>query len=362
MPQNLLHWLAAMRLSNIGPIKFRGLLNHFPNIADIFTASHSQLQQAGLSGKDIATLLSPDWQSAEQDLIWCENNNVHIITQTNPLYPKLLLELPDAPLLLYVCGNANLLSEPQLAMVGSRNPTPTGRDLAEHFANCLSTAGLTITSGLALGIDAASHQGALKNSGKTIAVLGTGLKHIYPYSNKKLAERIIDEGALISEYHPDTAPVAHHFPKRNRIISGMSLGVLVIEAAIRSGSLITARLALEQGREVFAIPGSIHNPLARGCHVLIRQGAKLVEKAEDILEELGSLYAAQLPLLSPKKQSKLDANQLKLLAQIGHEVTALELIIHRSGLTAGEVSSMLLALELLNYVYVVPGGYVRSAP
>jgi DNA processing protein len=250
-------------------------------------------------------------------------------------------------------------------MVGSRNPSITGRETAHDFARTLAAAGMVITSGLAQGIDTACHQGTLDGGGQTIAVAGTGLDRVYPASNRELAHAIIEAGgALISEFPPGTLPHAGNFPRRNRIISGLSLGTLVVEAALRSGSLITARLAAEQGREVFAIPGSIHNPLARGCHQLIRQGAKLVESAADVLEELApQLYAAlaEMPEESAPASSELDEEYQALLACIGHETTPVDRLVERSGLTAEAVSSMLLILELQGFVESAAGGYARTA-
>ncbi len=360
--ENIIYWLAAIRLSGIGPTKFRRCLNAFPDIKILFSATLSELKQTGLSDKESKAIKNPDWSAAERDLKWCEKNAVSVITLADAVYPQLLKEISDAPLVLYLRGNAKLLLEPQIAIVGSRNPTPLGRELAEEFARSLTAAGLVITSGLALGIDAASHRGALVMTGKTIAVSGTGLQQIYPASHQKLGEEIIEKGVLISEFPPHTPPIAKNFPQRNRIISGLSLGVLVIEAALRSGSLITARFAIEQGRDVFAIPGSIHNPLARGCHALLRQGAKLVETAEDVLEELDALQTVvKDAFLQTKQAAYLDVSCQQLLAHIGYEATAMDVIIIRSGLTAGEVSSMLLALELKGYVHVVLGGYVRTS-
>jgi DNA processing protein len=249
-------------------------------------------------------------------------------------------------------------------MVGSRNPTRTGQETARDFASTLSKVGMVITSGLAQGIDAVSHQGALEGGGQTIAVTGTGLDRVYPASNRELAHAIVDGGgALVSEFPPGTLPQASNFPRRNRIISGLSLGTLVVEAALRSGSLITARLASEQGREVFAIPGSIHNPLARGCHQLIRQGAKLVESAGDILEELApQLHAVLATEQAPAAEyvELLDQASQSLLACIGDEATPVDRLVERSGLTAESVSSMLLILELQGFVESAAGGYART--
>ncbi len=358
---DLLHWLAATNMPNIGPITFSNWLTAFGNINTLFAATKSDCVNAGLTETQIHALQNPDWHTAEKNLAWCEKNACHIITIADDDYPALLREISAAPILLYVQGNTRILNESQLAIVGSRNPTPSGRELAHHFAHTLATAGLHITSGLALGIDAASHRGALNAGGKTLAVFGTGLNQIYPASHHKLAEEIVTQGGiLLSEFSPSEPPKAANFPRRNRVISGLSLGVLIVEAAIRSGSLITARYANEQGREVFAIPGSIHNPLARGCHHLIRQGAKLVETAEDIIEELGALSAISTPIktiTNTKKHVTLAPALRALLAHIGYEVTALDTIIVRSGLTASQVSSMLLSLELQDLIKTTPGGY-----
>lgn len=363
MPNNILHWLVLSRMPGIGAVTLHHCLNYFKTTDALFSASTTDLQDAGLNAKQIHALKNPDWKNAEKDLQWATEQQCTLLTFNDEKYPALLREIYSAPTLLYVQGDADLLTQPQLAMVGSRNPSMTGKETAEYFAKELAQAGWIITSGLALGVDAASHRGALAN-GKTIAVLGTGLQHIYPRSHKKLAEEICTQGALVSEFPPDTSPKAAHFPMRNRIISGLSLGVLVVEAAVRSGSLITARLALEQNREVFAIPGSIHNPLARGCHQLIRQGAKLVETASDILEEIGVLVpenSHNAYSVVEQEAVDLDPAHQRVLAQVGYEVTAVDVMILRSGLTAGELSSMLLSLELKGYVHTVPGGYVRNA-
>jgi DNA processing protein len=261
-----------------------------------------------------------------------------------------------------VQGDRALLARPQLAVVGSRNPTPVGRQNATAFARALAQAGLGITSGLALGIDTAAHQGALDAGGTTLAVAGTGLDRVYPPRNRALAHAIAARGALVSEFAVGAGPRAEHFPRRNRLISGMSLGVLVVEAALQSGSLITARLAGEQGREVFALPGSIHSPLARGCHALIRQGAKLVETAQHILEELGPLARAATTAAAPDRRlvPGLAPLEAQLLECLGYEATHIDALIERSGLTPDAVSSILLALELRGVVLAGPAGYQRA--
>lgn len=317
----------------------------------------------------------------DADLKWAEGINCAILTLDHPFYPPLLKEIYAPPPILFAKGyDLSFLVQPQIAIVGSRNPTRNGRNLAFEFAEYFSALGITISSGLALGIDAAAHQGALKGKGGTVAVLGNGLAHIYPKSHRPLAKEIIDHGVLLSEFSVNEGPESSHFPKRNRIISGLSLGTLVVEAALKSGSLITARHALEQGREVFAIPGSIHSPLAKGCHQLIQQGAKLVEKAQDVLEELGA--HPELQMLSQQmwagcpggkagakakekgRSSKnitfpLEEGLAKLLDKVSYGISTIDTVIEASGLTAALVSSMLLELELLGAVVAVPGGYSR---
>lgn len=357
------YWLALSRMPGIGPVTVQKWLDYFESVEQLFSASLADMQAAGMTGRQIYLFKNINWKIIDTDFAWLEKNNGRMIALENEEYPVLLREIHDSPLVLYILGNVNALTQSQIAMVGSRHPSATGKELAHQFARELAAAGLVITSGLALGIDAASHEGALAGSGKTIAVLGTGLKYIYPKNHQKLAQDIIkNEGALISEFPLDTPPKATNFPMRNRVISGLSLGVLVIEAAVRSGSLITARSALEQNREVFAIPGSIHNPMARGCHQLIRQGAKLVETAEDVLEEINlsiKQTKVRLPAKSNQEPIDLDPIHQRVLAQIGYEVTALDVIILRTGLTAAEVCSMLLPLELEGYVQSVRGGYIR---
>lgn len=315
-----------------------------------------------------AALRRPDRAGAERDLAWQEADAAnHIVTRRDSAYPELLAAIPDPPPLLYVHGDPARLSDPQLALVGSRNPTRPGRDNAFEFARYLAGAGLTLTSGLALGVDAAGHEGALRGGGYTLAVMGTGLDRVYPARHRDLAHAIVAAGgALVSELPVGSPPRAEHFPRRNRIISGLSLGVLVVEAALRSGSLITARQALDQGREVFAIPGSIHNPLARGCHALIRQGAKLVETGADVLEELHALASIPLSQPGPAAETPVSASaalspeQHKLLDQMGYEPVTVDQLVAASGLTPEAVSSMLLILELEGRVASQAGGaYVR---
>lgn len=361
--QKLLSWLTLWRTPRLGPKRFHELLQHYPDVKNIFSATITELECFHLNEASLNYFKNPDWASAEQDLRWAQQKNHHIITINQTDYPTLLKEISNPPPLIFAEGDLKLLNTPQLAMVGSRNPSMAGKDNAHAFARHLAQAGLTITSGLALGIDAASHQGALVVQGKTIAVLGTGLDYIYPSSHKKLATEIAEQGLLLSEFPLGSKPHAAHFPQRNRIISGLSLGTLVVEAAISSGSLITATFALEQNREVFAIPSSIHNPLAKGCHALIRQGAKLVETATDIIEEMQN--SLQLPHVinnheNPiKTRPELSSEQIIILSTLDFSPCTLDILIYRSGLTAAQVSAILLELELLGYIENRVGSYMR---
>lgn len=293
-------------------------------------------------------------------MLWLEQTNNHVITLFDEAYPKQLKEIADPPPLVFVRGNPALLALPQIAMVGSRNPSALGKETAFSFAKSLSQHGWVITSGLALGIDSSSHAGALAAQGCTIAVAGTGLDRVYPAQNKALANEIVISGVMVSEFPPGTTAKANHFPRRNRIISGLCQGLLVVEAARQSGSLITARMALEQNREVFAIPGSIHNPLARGCNALIRDGAKLVETTQDILEELNQFFQHDNKCLQVFEHSKLDLEQQKLLNLVMFSPTSIDTMVAHSGFSVETVSSMLLILELQGYIEAVHGGcYTR---
>ena len=359
----LKHWLALYHTPGVGAVTFHRLLETCPDLQDFPNRHTDQLRKPGLSQKVLDALQHPDTAAVMRDLEWQDKPGNRIMTCHDPDYPVLLSQVDTPPPLLYVHGNTNILSEPLLAMVGSRNPTTTGIRTATEFAHHLSAAGLVISSGLALGIDAASHKGALEAGAPTVAVMGTGLDRVYPARHRDLARQIAEGGALISEFPVGTTPRAENFPRRNRIISGLSLGTLVVEAAIRSGSLITARYAGDQGREVFAIPGSIHNPLARGCHQLIRQGAKLVETAEDVIDELGMLAQSCYSTDKPTEErevaaepSKLGPEYQQLIDIIGFDSTSIDQLVCSSGLTPAEVSSMLLQLEMSGYIASSPGG------
>lgn len=359
---NLRYWLAALYLPNIGPRTVLRWLEQFTDIKSLFHASEQELHAKGIPEQHIKPLQNINHKQMEEDLLWAEQPQNYIISLEDPAYPKLLKEISDPPLVLFVRGDKQILSAMQIAVVGSRNATPMGLKNAEHFAKFLAGAGVVVTSGLALGIDGASHRGALAAQGKTIGVCGTGLKQVYPKSHRSLAENMVQQGStIVSEFPLNMGPRPENFPRRNRVIGGLSVGVLVVEAALKSGSLITARFALEQGREVFAIPGSIHQPLSKGCHYLIRQGAKLVETAADIFEELGGLLPTfEQSCRQIKDLTPLTADQQQILHQIDYETTPMDMILLRCGLTPGKVSSILLILELNGYIQSVPGGYIRE--
>jgi DNA processing protein len=368
-PDDIHFWLALYRTPGVGSRGLLKLLAQVGSPTDLFDASREQLKSLGLSANSIDYLQQPDWRGVENDLAWLAGTENRLIKFRDNAYPPLLAAIPDPPLLLFTHGDPDYLLQPQLAMVGSRNPSHSGIELAEDFATWLGNCGLTICSGLAAGIDAAAHRGALRSVAGTVAVTGTGLDRVYPARHRDLAHRVAENGVLVSEFPPGTPPLPANFPRRNRIISGLSLGTLVVEAALQSGSLITARQALEQGREVFALPGSIHNPLARGCHALIRDGAKLVEKGEHVLEEL----ADQLPLAGradnaapvtsadAPEPGELPPEYRELLAQMGYDAVSVDQLVQRSGLTPEQVSSMLLLLELEDSVHSSAGGrYTRA--
>lgn len=360
MTSHLHYWLAALHLPGVGPRTVLRWLQEFSDIKMLFHASDDEMHAKGIAARHRKALEHINWKMIEDDIAWSKASDNHIISLDDDAYPALLKEITDPPLVLFVKGDKDVLSARQIAMVGARNATPGGLKNAEQFAYSLTEAGFVVTSGLALGIDGASHRGALAAKGMTIGVCGTGLNYIYPLSHRTLARNMIQQGgAVISEFPLATTPRPENFPRRNRVIGGMSVGVIVVEAALKSGSLITARHALEQGREVFAIPGSIHNPLAKGCHHLIRQGAKLVETIGDIVEELGGLSLAT-SLVPAIELTRLSSLERRLLEQIEYEITSMDAILLRSGLTAGEVSSMLLTLELNGYIQSVAGGYIRE--
>jgi DNA processing protein len=326
------------------------------------TAPARKLKALGLDDEALRALRSPDHAVLARWCDWLASANHRLLLLGSPDYPQRLAEIPDAPLALWTLGShVELLAVPQIAVVGSRNPTGGGRATAEALALFLSSCGIAIVSGLAVGIDAAAHRGALRASGGTIAVLGSGPDRIYPLENASLAAEIGATGLLVSEYAPGTPARRAHFPQRNRIIAGLALGTVVVEATRRSGSLITARLARDYGREVFAVPGSVQNPLSRGCHALLRDGAALIEEGADVLREIApQIEPAHLPscavVATQIDSVHVDPLRAKLLDAIGFEPTTIDALTMRVGLTAAELSSMLLPLELEGHVEALPGG------
>ncbi len=354
-------WLTLIHVDKLGPVTLQKLFAHFHSAENILQASRSELQSLKISNAIIEGIHTPKKDAVQRDLAWLEHENHHLLTIQDPAYPTLLKQISDPPCVLYLLGKpelaTSLLSDPQLGIVGSRNASAYGKEIATSFAQKLANSGLVITSGLASGIDGAAHRGALQSEiGTTIAVAACGLNRVYPAEHRKLAEEISQRGLIISEFPIDTSPMPGHFPRRNRIISGLCLGTLVVEASVKSGSLITARLAIDQCREVFAIPGSIHNPLSKGGHSLIRNGAKLVETVEDILEELNhqidpdSLNNRHELVTNSEQKSVLDPQHEKILNSMGHEPISIDTLIERSGLGVEIVSSILLILELNDQV------------
>lgn len=365
--------LLLQHLPGAGAARRARLLERFGNASAVFRQTRDMLQP-WLNPEALSALFeyqqSPKtsrlYQRAQKDLDWLmEHPEVSVISVEDEDYPPLLKEIRRAPPLLFVRGSVNALSMPQIAMVGSRNPSTGGRDNARQFAAFLAGRGFAITSGLALGVDGYAHNGALDASGITIGVLGTGIDRLYPARHKKLAQQILDNGgALVSEFPIGTSPQPANFPQRNRIISGLSGGTLVVEAALKSGSLITARYALQQNREVFAIPGSIHNPLARGCHRLIREGATLVETARDIVEQLGGYLGYQESLFTTgaDQQPEMDLTngEQRVLNALGHDPMDLDSLADHSEMDVGELSACLISLQLKGAVAETAAGFERT--
>jgi DNA processing protein len=373
----------VLRAPRLASERLLELVEQFDGVDRLLAAPTVDLRRAGLHEETVAALQRPDQSLLEADLAWLAEPQHQLLAWDSEGYPPLLRDIPSPPAALFVAGDPDVLWQPQVAVIGSRNPTAGGRDNARDFAAELARRGMTVTSGLAAGIDSIAHEAALDADGPTVAVLGTGPDRSYPPASGPLAERIRRHGAVVTEFPPGTPARRAHFPQRNRIISGLALGVLVIEAGLRSGTLITARLAGTQGRDVFALPGSIHNPMAKGCHRLIRDGARLVESAGEILDELapmaGQLAArlrreiaggtgepaagASIALDSAGEDPHFgrDPDYLRLLGCIGFDPKPVDAIIEQSGLTARAVSAMLLLLELRGMVEAHPGGaYSRT--
>lgn len=348
----LASWLQLSLTPGLGPSALRKLLRQYGLPDSVLARRNSELTAFASAAALDALRSEAVSQAVSRALAWLETPGHALVTLADDAYPRALLEIPDPPPVLYACGQIELLQRSSLAIVGSRNATAQGESNAAAFANALSDAGLTIVSGLALGIDAAAHRGGLAGPGSTVAVLGTGIDVVYPRGNAALADEIARRGLLLSEFPLGTAAAAHNFPRRNRVISGLSGGCLVVEAALASGSLITARAAADQGREVFAIPGSIHSPLSKGCHALIKSGAKLVESAEDVLSELSGFrhsgYASTARVEPPEAAG--------LLSHMGYDPVDVDSLCNRAGMSADQVSSELLRLELDGSVTALPGG------
>ncbi|MCC6302265.1 MAG: DNA-protecting protein DprA [Gammaproteobacteria bacterium] len=361
------YWLALLRAPGVGPARFHDLLRRYATPRAVFERPPRELLAAGRIAPETARYLAdPAWPDVERDLRWLARPGHHALTLHAPGYPPWLREIHAPPPVLHVQGDPSCLTAPQVAVVGSRNPSPAGLELAHQFASELVRHGYAVTSGLAAGIDAAAHRGALAAGGVTIAVAGTGLDRVYPARHAALAAEIRLAGAVVSEFPLGSPPLPESFPRRNRTLSGLSRGTLVVEAALLSGSLITARAALEQGREVFAIPGSIHNPCARGCHALIREGAKLVEDIHDILEELHPVTPAERAPSrdgaerSAATDSCLDETMAAVLSQIDHAPTTIDALIARTRLPSERLCPILLELEMAGHIHAGPGGaYLR---
>lgn len=364
-------WFAAVRAPLPGRVLRLALEDD--QVAQRLQAGHaSSLRALGVGDAAAESFLRSDPAREAADADWLATPGNRLIELGEADYPALLAELTAAPPVLFVSGNADLLWHPQIAIVGSRNPTPGGRDIAADFAATFARSGFVVTSGLAEGIDAAAHSAALDSGQPSVAVVGTGPDIVYPARNRALAGRLREHGCIVSEFAPGTAARADHFPRRNRIIAGLALGTLVVEAAQRSGALITARYASEAGREVFAIPGSIHNPLARGCHRLIREGAALIETAGEVVDALGPTaqrlamslrgrlqHAAKAPAAATSASIEADPERAQLLAALGHDPVGIDVLAERTGLTVGVLSSMLLMLELEGVVSAQHGRYAR---
>ncbi len=358
-------WLIWLRAPEFGPARLARVRARFASMAAALAAGPNVWRELGAGAAALAWLGAPDRGRIDADLRWLEAPGRSLLTADSSDYPALLARSAQPPTALFVAGDAALLWNPQVAIVGSRHASAGGLANARAFARDLALAGFTITSGLAAGIDGAAHAAALAAGGTSVAVLGSGLDRIYPRRHQDLAGQLQASGALVSEFPPGTPPLPENFPRRNRIIAGLSLATLVVEAGLQSGSLITARLAAEAGREVFAIPGSIHNPMARGCHRLLREGAGLVETVTDVLDglgplarELGAEISARLPPQpSPESSPKpvLSPECRRLWLAIGHDLVEFDLLLERSGLTAAAISSMLITLELDGLIAALPG-------
>ena len=351
--------LALLSVKGVGSATASKLSKKLGSAELVFRASENHLIQSGINPKIAAEICAFKPEDMKPCVDWLEEEGNHLVTQQSPFYPNLLKQISNPPLALFAVGNLELLATPQIAMVGTRNPTASGLSNASEFAKSLVEAGYTITSGLAIGIDGESHRSALQNGGNTIAVMGTGPDRVFPAHHRELAHLIAQNGLIVSERLPGSRHDQGAFPQRNRIIAGLSLGTLVVEAAKKSGTLITANLSAESGREVFAIPGSIHSSQSKGCHKLIKQGAKLVECLEDILEDLPSASHKSMHISQTENRPPLSEGDAAFLNNIDFEVTSVDSIVTRSQLTVDAVTNKLLTLELQGWVLNSTGGYIR---
>lgn len=373
-PNELRDRLALWRLPGMGPVTFKAALQRFGSATSALQASSRAWSRLPARPELLASVCHPDWSGVDQDLRWLEERDHHLLILGEPGYPEPLAGLHAPPPLLFVRGDPELLSWPQLAIVGSRQPSRSGTDTAMRLASELALSGLIITSGLALGIDAAAHRAGLRVDGRTIAVIATGPDRCYPHQHKVLTKDILSSGgAIVTEFPTGVSPKRAHFPRRNRLISGLSLATLVVEASLRSGSLITARHALDQGKEVFAVPGSILNPLAKGCNDLIKRGeAQLIDTVDDILEEIAVSVGAISPMppvvsglitaTDDTRGDRLPDEANTVLAALAHDPAGIDQLCQRCGLTADLVSSILLQLELQGLVEALRGGRFMRRP
>jgi DNA processing protein len=348
-------WASLQLLPGVSARMLAGLLKALGGPEEVRGASRAGL--AKLVPLEVASAIErgPDPALLERTLSWIAEPGHALVAWDNADYPRALLTISDPPPAFYYSGRHELLNRPSIAIVGSRNATPQGMDNAEAFAATLSGAGFTIVSGLALGIDTAAHRGGLSAGGSSIAVMGTGPDRIYPSANRGLGQRLAAEGGVLSEFPIGTPPLPANFPRRNRLLSGLSRGVLVVEATLASGSLITARFAAEQGREVFAVPGSIHSPFSKGSHRLIKEGAKLVETAHDVLEELGGVAPTEGPGTQVAARD-VEGDAGRVLEALGHDPAGVDALTTRTGLAAGAISVALVELELSGRITSLPGG------
>ena len=346
-------WLALLKCPRFGVVSFQKLNQSLQNPLQVFSLSVDELHEIGLSNPQIKYFLAPDWQQVDTQLAIMESERIYLIPYTNDYYPQLLQQTARPAIAFFVQGDINLLNQSQIAFVGSRNPSTYGLQVTKYLIEGLVSSQTVITSGMAIGIDGAAHQAALESGIPTIAVMGAGHQHIYPKRHQYLASQIKEQGLLLTEFFPDVPPVQHNFPRRNRIIAGMATGVVMVEASIKSGSLITTQYAVDEGREVFTVPGNIFNPLSQGAHHLIQQGAKLVTCAADIVEEYG--------LQNLQVDTKNHLAESRLLASVDYDITSVDRIAQRTGIPIQQVLTELLDLEIQGRVIAAPGGYIKVA-